>query len=80
MPKTQTNSTVTITIPSHQASLVQEFLDLANRLEQLPSQAPPAELIDTCEQMVVSDGRELLRKLLEKTTQNGIDQTEKKTT
>jgi hypothetical protein len=63
--------------------LVQQFLDIVQRLEKLPQQTRPEEFIDTCEPIIVDEGREFIRKLFERSEwlgerevdRNGSDRT-----
>jgi hypothetical protein len=62
----------------YQRLIVERALALAREMEQTVVAAPQGQALDQCEQLLMRDGRELLRTCLEGALQAGIDEAEKK--
>jgi hypothetical protein len=61
-----------------QRLIVERALALAKELEATAGSAPAGQIIDRCESLLLSDGREFLRRALEDTLQAQVDTLEKK--
>jgi hypothetical protein len=61
-----------------QRVIVERALGLAQELEAAAGSAPPGQVVDRCESLLLGAGRDFLRRTLEDTLQARIDALEKK--
>jgi hypothetical protein len=61
-----------------QRLIVERALALAQELEATADAAPPGQVIDRCESLLLGVGRDFLRRALEDTLQAKVDDLEKK--
>jgi hypothetical protein len=73
-------------LPSDLASLtpvqrliVEQAFVLAKELESAADSAPDGQVIDRCESLLLGNGRDFLRRVLESTLQSRVESAEKKT-
>jgi hypothetical protein len=61
-----------------QRMIVERALVLAREIECTALDAPRGQALDQCEQLLIRDGRQLLRDCLEGALQSAVDRAEKK--
>ena len=72
------NASTFDTMTPLQRLLVERALTLSKDLEATASSAPDGQIIDHCETLLLTKGREFLRQALEETLRDRVDVLEKK--